>query len=178
MFVTGIDTGETNGYMTLYFEPQRKPRYVDSGSLDYDGLVHLVTSGVLKDHVVGIERALGFYPSGDEAKRSKLVSVAKDLLSSAYVAGEVYGRILERGGRAHLIPAKDARVAIGVRFGAQRGRGGISADETVDQQISRILPTIIDEWPGPNKTNKHKRDGGVVALYTARYAAVHGPRSA
>jgi hypothetical protein len=56
--------------------------------------------------------------------------------------------------------AAQCRKVIGVKFGAQQGKG---EKMTVDQQVKAKLQLYVRGWPV--RSNVHVRDGGVAAFF-------------
>jgi hypothetical protein len=166
VFVTGIDPGKTVGWATLWLDPATRPRLVDCGEWTHDEAVRAAASGVLREHLVGVERAVGFYASKarSDTEGPALASIARDLLDAAYLAGELRGLLRAAGGRAEYVQVADAYRAIGIKMGAQRGKA--LAGTTVAKQTAAALLMAVDGWP--KTSSQHKRDAAIDALYVAR----------
>lgn len=166
MLVTGIDPGETVGWATLYIEPRVRPRLVDRGAWTQEEAFRAVESGIFREHLVAVEKAVAVFPYKVEGGPAMATSIAAKLLDAAYLGGELRGLLRAAGGRAEYVRLTDAYRAMGVKVGAQRGRSGAAPCETVARQTARLLSMVVDGWP--KVSNQHERDAAIDALYAAR----------
>lgn len=182
----GIDPGDTIGWCDIEREAPGVFRYVASGTWEaaqvkrgygapssVEGVqVFSVETPEEMHHndVIGAFRSaevsLGFRPSKSGIAPAavgpgcaRIMQKVRNLLETRGIAERIacavapFGRVVEP-------TAAMCRRALGVRFGAQRGRG---VKLTVDQQIAKIVPLAVRGWPA--RSNPHVRDAAAAALW-------------
>lgn len=169
MRARGIDPGATIGWCDIERESAGVFRYVDGGTWDASTIQRACGlpcdfSGI---SVMAIEtpeelhmndaRAAAAYPA-------TLVQTVRNLLMTRALAERIacaaapFVRIVEP-------TAAEVRHAIGVKLGAQRGRG---PKLTADQQIAKIVPLAARGWP--KRSNPHVRDAAAAAIWALQQA--------
>jgi hypothetical protein len=165
MRARGIDPGETIGWCDLERESAGVFRYVDAGTLPAAEVTR-TTGARFLDPLVGayaIEtpeelhlndaRAAAAYPA-------TLVQTVRNLLETRALAERIVCSLAGAGARVVEPTAAEVRRALGVKLGAQRGKG---PKLTADQQIAHIIPLAIRGWP--KRSNPHVRDAAAAALW-------------
>jgi hypothetical protein len=165
MRARGIDPGDTIGWCDLEREAPGVFRYVDSGTWEASTIQRACglpcdLSGL---SVMAIETPEEMHANDIRAGVSHgfgaVVSTIRNLLTARALAERIacaaapFVRIVEP-------TAAECRRALGVRFGAQRGKG---PRLTVDQQIAKIIPLAVRGWPA--RSNPHVRDAAATALW-------------
>lgn len=180
MRARGIDPGDTIGWCDLEREAPGVFRYVDSGTweastiqracglpCDFAGLSVMAIETPEEMHPNDVAAAVSAargkvgspFAASPAAGSGRIVQTVRCLLSTARLAERIacaaapYVRVIEP-------TAAECRRALGVRFGAQRGRG---PKLTVDQQIAHIIPLAVRGWPA--RSNPHVRDAAAAALW-------------
>lgn len=164
MRARGIDPGATIGWCDIERESAGVFRYVASGTWD---AAQIQRGGGIPGldravQVVCVETPEEMHPNqvrAGLAHPGTLVSTIRELISTAKLAERISA---EADGMCYRVlepTAAQCRTALGVKLGAQRGKGDKS---TVDQQIGRIIPMIVRDWP--KKSNRHVRDAAAAAL--------------
>jgi hypothetical protein len=104
----------------------------------------------------------------------RIVQTVRCLIETAKLAERICGLLVQHGKPIVEPTAADCRRALGVRFGAQRGKG---VKLTPDQQVKEKLHLYVRGWP--ERSNVHVRDAGAaafLALVMAENAAEVEPR--
>ncbi len=172
MRARGIDPGDTIGWCDLEREAPGVFRYVASGTWEATEIVRgnsqiprLLSeeSERGKIGVVSIEtpeemhlndaRTAAAYPA-------TLVQTVRNLLTTRALAERIACIVTLAGVSVREPTAAECRRALGVKFGAQRGKG---PRLTVDQQIAKIVPLAVRDWPA--RSNPHVRDAAAAALW-------------
>jgi hypothetical protein len=99
----------------------------------------------------------------------RIVKKMTSLLETRAMAERISGLLVQLGKPIVEPTAAECRRALGVRFGAQRGKG---VESTPDQQVKEKLHLYIRGWPA--RSNVHVRDAGAaayMALVMAKNAA-------
>lgn len=91
----------------------------------------------------------------------------KSLQDTREMAERICGLLVCLGKPIVEPTAAECRRALGVKFGAQRGRG---EKLTPDQQLAQIIPLAVRGWP--KRSNPHHRDAGAAALWALGAAEV------
>lgn len=165
MRARGIDPGDTIGWCDIEREAPGVFRYVDSGTWEASaiqrgggipGLVEAI-------RVVCVETPEEMHPNqvrAGLAHPGTLVQTIRELISTAKLAERISA---EADGMCYRVlepTAAACRKVIGVKFGAQQGKG---EKMTVDQQVKAKLQMYVLDWPV--RSNVHVRDGGVAAFF-------------
>lgn len=180
MRARGIDPGDTIGWCDIEREAPGVFRYVDSGTWEASTIQRAcgLPCELCGIEVLAIETPAEMHPNDVAASVSaargrhgspfaaspaagagRIVQTVRCLLTTARIAERIacaaapYVRIVEP-------TAAECRRALGVKFGAQRGKG---PRLTVDQQIAHIIPLAVRGWP--KKSNRHVRDAAAAALW-------------
>lgn len=99
------------------------------------------------------------------AAASRIVQTVRNLQETRALAERIACSLVGAGARVVEPTAAKCRHDLGVKFGAQRGKG---AKMTVDQQIAHIIPLAIRGWPA--RSNPHTRDAAAAALWALQQA--------
>jgi hypothetical protein len=99
------------------------------------------------------------------AAGARIVQTVRNLLETRALAERIASILAMDGARIVEPTATEVRHALGVKLGAQRGRG---PKLTVDQQIAHIIPLAIRGWP--KRSNPHVRDAAAAALCALQQA--------
>jgi hypothetical protein len=166
MRARGIDPGDTIGWCDIEREAPGVFRYVDSGTWEAStiqrgggipGLVEAI-------RVVAIETPEEMHANDIRAGVAHgfgtVVSTIRNLLTTRALAERIACSLVGAGSRVVEPTAAECRRALGVKFGAQRGKG---PRLTVDQQIAKIIPLAVRGWPA--RSNPHVRDAAAAALW-------------
>jgi hypothetical protein len=176
----GIDLGADIDWCDIERESAGVYRFVGCGSVEATkqerGLVLLLQPGV---DLYAIETPEEMHPSDiagqitavmsgklkPGAAAARMVQTVRNLLETRALAERIACSLVGAGARVVEPTAAKVRHEIGVRLGAQRGRG---PKLTVDQQIAHIIPLAIRGWP--KRSNPHLRDAGAAALWALQQA--------
>ena len=171
MRARGYDPGRTVGWCDVERESAGVFRYVASGTWKASE----VKRGVgLPIDAVGV--ALHAIETPEEMHANDIragvahgfgtvVQTIRNLLETRALAERIASVLAMDGARIVEPTAAEVRHTLGVKLGAQRGRG---PKLTVDQQIAHIIPLAIRGWPA--RSNPHVRDAGAAALWALQQA--------
>ncbi len=171
MRARGYDPGGTVGWCDIERESAGMFRYVASGTWEADevkrGLgLPIDAVGV---HLHAIETPEEMHANDIRAGVAHgfgtVVQTIRNLLETRALAERIASVLAMDGARIVEPTAAEVRHALGVKIGAQRGRG---PKLTVDQQIAHIIPLAIRGWPA--RSNPHVRDAGAAALWALQQA--------
>lgn len=165
MRARGIDPGDTIGWCDVEREAPGVFRYVDGGTWEaakFNSRVCLPfdPSGI---DVYSIETPEEMHPNEvrtQAAYPATMVQTIRNLLETRALAERISCGLVSRGWPVRNPTAAECRRALGVKFGAQRGKG---PRLTVDQQIAKIIPLAVRGWPA--RSNPHVRDAAAAALW-------------
>lgn len=183
MRARGIDPGETIGWCDLERETPGVFRYIAGGDCPSSdikrGGLALPGGRLERIDAVSIETPAEMHPNDVAAAVSaargkggspfaaspaagagRIVQTVRCLLTTARIAERVACLVADEGVRIVEPTAAQCRKAIGVKFGAQRGKG---EKLSPDQQIAKLVPLYIRGWPA--RSNVHVRDAGVAAFF-------------
>jgi hypothetical protein len=161
----GIDPGDTIGWCDLEREAPGVFRYVAHGTIEPREIVR-VQRMPIDDYgidVHAIETPEEMHPNQvreQAAYPATMVQTVRNLISTAVIAERIACSLVLAGARIVQPTAAECRRALGVKFGAQRGKG---PKLTVDQQVKAKLQLYVRGWPA--RSNVHVRDGGVAAFF-------------
>lgn len=166
MRARGIDPGNTIGWCDIEREAPGVFRYVAHGTIEPREIVRaqsLPIDGYGVD-VYAIETPEDMHANDIRAGVAHgfgtVVQTIRNLLETRALAERIACSLAGAGARIVEPTAAEVRRALGVKFGAQRGKG---PRLTVDQQIAHIIPLAVRGWP--KRSNPHVRDAAAAALY-------------
>lgn len=184
MRARGIDPGTgVTAWCDIDREAPGVYRYVDSGTLDaaeltrdgparfFDPLVavyvietpaELHHSDIMAQLTAVSSRSLAPGVAG-----ANISATVRHLLETRALAERIACSLVGAGARVVEPTAAQCRAALGVKLGAQRGRG---PKLTVDQQIGQFVPLYVRGWP--LRSNVHVRDAAAAALWALGGAEV------
>lgn len=170
MRARGIDPGETIGWCDIERESAGVFRFIASGTWEASQITRGSALPMDDIDVFSIEtpeelhlndaRAAAAYPA-------TLVQTVRNLLATRALAERIACSLVGAGARVVEPTAAQVRHALGVKLGAQRGRG---PKLTVDQQIAHLIPLAVRGWPA--RSNVHVRDAAAAALWALGGAEV------
>ena len=166
MRARGIDPGATIGWCDIERESAGVFRYIAHGTIepreigrgqkmpidDYGVDIHAIETPEemhANDIRAGVAHGFG-----------TVVSTIRNLLDTRALAERIACSLVVAGARVVEPTAAECRRALGVKFGAQRGKG---VKLSVDQQIAQIIPLAVRGWP--KRSNPHVRDAAAAALW-------------
>jgi hypothetical protein len=165
----GIDPGDTIGWCDLEREAPGVFRFIGCGTWESAEFrrgttISAVTVAGPID-VFAIETPEEMHANDIRAGVAHgfgtVVSTIRNLLTTRALAERIACSLFMHGTARIVEPtAAECRRALGVRFGAQRGKG---PRLTVDQQIAKIIPLAVRGWPA--RSNPHVRDAAAAALW-------------
>ncbi len=173
MRARGIDPGQTIGWCDLERESAGVFVFLRCGTADAGnqarGLALLEASDVNRYsievpeemHINNLRLAVS------HGGIATVVQTVRNLLETRALAERIACSLTSTGRQIVEPTAEQCRRAIGVKFGAQRGRGQAL---TVDQQIAHIIPLAVRGWPA--RSNPHVRDAAAAALWALGGAEV------
>jgi hypothetical protein len=172
MRARGIDPGRTIGWCDIDRESPGVFRYVASGSCAAEaqerGLVLLLDP---KADVHAVETPEEMHANDIRAGVAHgfgtVVQTIRNLLETRALSERIACSLVGAGARVIEPTAAQCRQALGIKIGAQRGRG---EKLTPDQQIAALLPRAVRGWP--LRSNVHVRDAAVAAIYALDGAQV------
>lgn len=165
MRARGIDPGDTIGWCDLEREAPGVFRYVDGGTWEAKQIQRGggIPGGVEGISVVCVETPEEMYTNqvrAGLAHPGTIVQTIRELISTAKLAERISAEADGMCCRVLEPTAAEIRSTIGVRFGAQRGRG---MKLTVDQQVKAKIHLYVRGWPA--RSNVHVRDAGAAAFF-------------
>jgi hypothetical protein len=165
MRARGIDPGDTIGWCDIEREAPGVFRYVASGTWEASDAKRGCWSAADPDvEVYAIETPEEMHANDIRAGVAHgfgtVVSTIRNLLTTRALAERIACSLVGAGSRVVEPTAAECRRALGVKFGAQRGKG---PRLTVDQQIAKIIPLAVRGWPA--RSNPHVRDAAAAALW-------------
>lgn len=184
MRARGIDSGEPVWWCDIEREGAGVFHFIAKGSWDASAIGRGSLLSMLGDvDVYAIETPKEMHPNevrAQAAHPATMVQTIRNLLETRAMAERIAGALAVAGARIVEPTAAEVRHALGVKFGAQRGRG---PKLTVDQQIGHIIPLAVRGWP--KRSNPGERDAAAAALWalggadveTAVRLALAGARS-
>ncbi len=171
MRARGIDSGEAIDWCDIERESPGVFRYVGHGTIEsakqQRGLVLLLDHAV---DVYAIETPREMHLNDARAAAAHpatLVQTVRNLLVTRALAERIACSLVGAGARVVEPTAAEVRRALGVKFGAQRGKG---PRLTVDQQIAHIIPLAVRDWP--KRSNPHVRDAAAAAMWALGSASL------
>lgn len=174
MRARGIDPGDTIGWCDIERESAGVFRYVASGTWEAERFAPCTRGGGIPDldgvQAVCVETPGEMHPNEVRAQLAHpatLVQTIRNLLETAALAERLAAEADGMCRRVLQPTAAEVRRALGVKLGAQRGRG---PKLTADQQIAHIIPLAIRGWP--KRSNPHVRDAAAAALWALEGAEV------
>ena len=177
MRARGIDPGQTIGWCDIELEAPGVFRFIACGTWDAAGLERSSLTAAARYgafDVFAIETPEELHHSDIMAQLAAVASRAlapgvaaanisatvRHLLATRALAERIACSLVGAGARVVEPTAAQCRAALGVKLGAQRGRG---PRLTVDQQIAHIVPLAVRGWPA--RSNVHVRDAAVAAIW-------------
>jgi hypothetical protein len=175
MMARGIDPGETIGWCDLERESPGVFRFLECGTWEATRIRRgdQMPAGwiaVVNLDVIAIETAEEMHPNEVRALAAypaTAVQTIRNLLETRALAERIACSLIGAGARVVEPTAAECRRALGVKFGAQRGRG---PKLTVDQQIAHIIPLAVRGWP--KRSNPHVRDAAAAAMWALGSASL------
>jgi hypothetical protein len=165
----GIDSGDAVDWCDIERESPGVFRYVGHGTIEAAkqerGLVLLLHHAV---DVYAIETPHEMHLNDARAAAAHpatLVQTVRNLLVTRALAERIACSLVGAGARVVEPTAAECRRALGVKFGAQRGKG---VKLTVDQQLAHIIPLAVRGWP--KRSNPHVRDAAAAAIWALQQA--------
>lgn len=173
MKARGIDPGEKIGWCDIERESAGVFRFVACGECSASDIPRggLALPGGRLDgvEVVSIETPEEMHANDIRAGVAHgfgtVVQTIRNLLATRAMAERVACLVADECVRVVEPTAAEVRRVLGVKFGAQRGRG---PKLTVDQQIAHIIPLAVRGWP--KRSNPHVRDAAAAAIWALHQA--------
>lgn len=165
MRARGIDPGATIGWCDIERESAGVFRYIASGTWEaadcHRGEPMLFTPDA---NLYAIETPEEMHANDIRAGVAHgfgtVVQTIRNLLETRALAERIACSLAGAGARIVEPTAAEVRRALGVKLGAQRGKG---PKLTADQQIAHIIPLAVRGWP--RRSNPHVRDAAAAALW-------------
>lgn len=121
--------------------------YLDAGAVASTAEMVAGLLSMYSPDAVAVEKLEGI------AYASKGPGIVAGLVSSAHAAGVIVGVASALGHHVEQLTARDWRRLV------------LGQPAATDQQIARVIPTLVRGWP--KRSNVHERDAGGVALAIA-----------
>jgi hypothetical protein len=122
--------------------------------------------GIMRAAVAEAGRGGSALASGLGVGAARIINTVKCLIATRSLAERICCSLAATGVRVVEPTAAECRRALGVRFGAQRGRGD---DRTPDQQVKEKIELCIRGWPA--RSNVHVRDAAAAAFWALEHGA-------
>ena len=187
MRARGIDPGDTIGWCDIERESAGVYRWIAHGVIEpkeiaRGGKMPIDDYGIdvfavetpeemhVNDIAASINAARGSahgspFTTSPATGAGRIVQTVRCLIETAKLAERISGLLVQHGKPIVEPTAAECRRALGVKFGAQRGKG---PKLTVDQQIGRSIPLAVRGWP--KRSNPHERDAAAAALWALQQA--------
>lgn len=171
MRARGIDPGATIGWCDIERESAGVFRYIASGTWEAADVGRGLRLPLDDIDVFSIETPEEMHANDIRAGVAHgfgtVVQTIRNLLETRALAERIACSLVGAGVRIVEPTAAECRRALGVKLGAQRGRG---PKLTVDQQIAQIIPLAVRGWPA--RSNPHVRDAAAAAIWALGAAEV------
>lgn len=175
MRARGIDPGDTIGWCDIERESAGVFRYVDGGTWEASTIqrAYGLPCSLSGLSVLCVETPAEMHPNEIAAQFQVAIRDRRSMHSAAACVVQTVRNLLDTRAMAERIAGAAApyvrvmeptaaacRSVLGVKFGAQQGRG---EKMTVDQQVKAKLQLYVRGWPA--RSNVHVRDAGAAAFY-------------
>lgn len=173
MRARGIDPGQTIGWCDLELEAPGVYRFIACGTWeasqitrgsalptdDIDVFSIETPEEIHHSDIMGQLTAVATGSLKPGVVAANISATVRHLLATRALAERIACSLVGAGARVVEPTAAKVRAALGVKLGAQRGRG---PRLTVDQQIAKIVPLYVRGWPA--RSNVHIRDAAMAAM--------------